>query len=256
MTPWFQETRHFRAAKAGDPRARAEIVEHHLPLARLLARRYRLSTESLEDVEQVACLALVRAVDAFDPTRGTAFATYAVPCILGAIKRYFRDHTWAVRVPRAVQELALRVERIDEQHLATEGRHATAAEAAAAAGVEVEAVLEARVACGARYSNSLDAPAHADDEGDLSLLDTLGRPDPALQGAVERVSLTTALKRLPAREQAVVRLYYQDDLTQAEIGERLGYSQMHISRILRRTIKRLRILAEEPPATQLGRTAA
>src|SRR5215210_3756273 len=142
-----EELRLLRAYHStGDPRARDAAVERFMPLARSLARRYRGGTEPLEDLEQVACLALVRAVDGFDPSRGTAFSSYAVPSIAGAIKRHFRDHGWSLRMPRDLQELAVRVERLSQQGAGATGTAPTAAEIAAQAGVCVEDVLEAREA--------------------------------------------------------------------------------------------------------------
>jgi RNA polymerase sigma-B factor len=223
-------------------------VERFLPLARSLARRYSGGSEPLEDLEQVACLALVRAVDGFDPTRGTAFTSYAVPSIAGAIKRHFRDNGWSVRVPRDLQELALRVERISDDLLAEGGHAATAARIAERAGdgIEVEDVLEAREAFRALHSDSLDRPrgAREDDEA-ASLLDTLGDSDLELGRAHDRAALAAVLDTLDERDRTIIRLYYRDELTQAEIGRRLGYSQMHVSRLLRQAVERLRLAAWE-----------
>jgi RNA polymerase sigma-B factor len=223
-------------------------VERFLPLARSLARRYSGGSEPLEDLEQVACLALVRAVDGFDPTRGTAFTSYAVPSIAGAIKRHFRDNGWSVRVPRDLQELALRVERISEDLLAEGGHAATAARIAERAGdgIEVEDVLEAREAFRALHSDSLDRPRgpREDDEA-VSLLDTLGDSDLEIGRAHDRAALAAVLDTLDERDRTIIHLYYQDELTQAEIGRRLGYSQMHVSRLLRQAVERLRLAAWE-----------
>ena len=218
-------------------------MERFLPLARSLARRYSGGSEPLEDLEQVACLALVRAVDGFDPTRGTAFTSYAVPSIAGAIKRHFRDNGWSVRVPRDLQELALRVERISEDLLAEGGHAATAARIAERAGdgIEVEDVLEAREAFRALHSDSLDQPRGSrEDEDSGSLLDTLGDADVELVRAHDRTAL-----------------YYKEELTQAEIGRKLGYSQMHVSRLLRQAVERLRLTAaqQEDQVTELVATA-
>ena len=223
-------------------------MERFLPLARSLARRYSGGSEPLEDLEQVACLALVRAVDGFDPTRGTAFTSYAVPSIAGAIKRHFRDNGWSVRVPRDLQELALRVERISEDLLAEGGHAATAARIAERAGdgIEVEDVLEAREAFRALHSDSLDRPRQARDDDDAaSLLDTLGDSDLEIGRAHDRAALAAVLDTLDERDRTIIHLYYQDELTQAEIGRRLGYSQMHVSRLLRQAVERLRLAAWE-----------
>jgi len=229
---------------SGDPRAREAAVERFLPLARSLARRYSGGGEPLEDLEQVACLALVRAVDGFDPTRGTAFTSYAVPSIAGAIKRHFRDNGWSVRVPRDLQELALRVERINDELVAETGHKATAVQLSERAGICIEDVLEAREAFRALHSDSLDQPRGArDDEDSGSLLDTLGDADLELMRAHDRTALYSVLDTLDERDRTIIRLYYKDELTQAEIGQRLGYSQMHVSRLLRRALNRLETAA-------------
>ena len=231
---------------SGDPRAREAAVERFLPLARSLARRYSGGGEPLEDLEQVACLALVRAVDGFDPTRGTAFTSYAVPSIAGAIKRHFRDNGWSVRVPRDLQELALRVERINEELVAETGHKATAVQLSERAGICIEDVLEAREAFRALHSDSLDQPRGArDDEDAGSLLDTLGDADLELVRAHDRTALYSVLDTLDERDRTIIRLYYKEELTQAEIGRRLGYSQMHVSRLLRQAVERLRLTATQ-----------
>ena len=226
-----------------------------MPLAESLARRYRRSSEPREDLEQVACLALVKAVDAFDVDRGTAFSSYAVPCISGAIKRYFRDHGWAVRVPRELQELALTIQRLDERHFGEAGRHATPTELAAAAGVDVEDILEAREAQRALYSDSLDQHRRCDEGDDASLLDTLGESDPELDRAVDRAALDSVLAQLDGRQRRIVELYYRDELTQAEIGRRIGCSQMHVSRLLRVAVTQMRAIAPAENRVSLGRAA-
>jgi RNA polymerase sigma-B factor len=232
----------------GDRRAREAAVERFLPLARSLARRYRGGGEPLEDLEQVAYLALVRAVDGFDPSRGTAFTSYAVPSIAGAIKRHFRDNGWSVRVPRDLQELALRVERLADEMLAETGHAPTAAQIAerAGVGIELEDVLEAREAFRALHSDSLDQPRGArEDDGATSLLDTLGDADLELGRAHDRAALESVLDTLDERDRTIIHLYYRGDLTQAEIGRRLGYSQMHVSRLLRQAVERLRLAASD-----------
>ena len=242
-----EELRLLRAYHStGDPRAREAAVERFLPLARSLARRYGGGSEPLEDLEQVACLALVRAVDGFDPARGTAFASYAVPSIAGAIKRHFRDHGWSVRVPRDLQELALRVDRVSEELLAETGHAPTATQIADRGGIGVEDVLEAREAFGALHSDSLDQPRGAREDDDAgSLLDTLGDADLEIGRAHDRAALAAVLDTLGERDRTIIHLYYQDELTQAEIGRRLGYSQMHVSRLLRQAVERLQRAAAE-----------
>jgi RNA polymerase sigma-B factor len=178
-----------------------------------------------------------------------------VPCISGAIKRYFRDSVWAVRVPRELQELALRIKRLDEEHFAETGRHATAAELAEAADVDVEAVLEAREAHRALQSASLDRPRRGEEDEAGSLVDTLGERDPELARVVDRVGFDSMLASLDERDRLIVRLYYRDELTQAEIGDRLGYSQMHISRLLRAAVSRLETIGSSAELDPLDRAA-
>ena len=253
-----QETKQlFRThQQTGARRDRDALIERFLPLARSLARRARRGSEPLEDLEQVACLALVRAVDAFDASRGIAFTSYAVPCITGAIKRHFRDRGWSARVPRELQELALRVERVHEELFAAAGTPPTPAQIAEQAGGEVEDVLEARAAYRALHADSLDQPrfSREDDDGDDcgSLLDTLGDRDIEIHRAFDRVMLEALLETLEQRERLIMRLYYQDELTQAEIGRRLGYSQMHISRLLHKATEQLKLAAaQDADATQV-----
>ena len=233
--------------RTGSRRDRDALVERFLPLARSLARRYRRGGEALEDLEQVACLALVRAVEGFDPSREIAFSSYAVPSITGALKRHYRDHCWSVRVPRDLQELAVRIERFNDEASAANGVSPTPAQIARRAGVSVEEVIEAREVYQALRAESLDQGRDSgDDDGRGTLLDTLDSRDTGIRRAFERVVLDSLLDTLEDRERLIVRLYYQHELTQAEIGRRLGYSQMHISRLLRDATERLaRAAAEE-----------
>ena len=182
--------------------------ERFLPLARNLARRYRRGGEPLEDLEQVACLALVRAVEAFDPARDVAFSSYVVPTITGALKRHHRDCGWSVRVPRDLQELAMRVQRLSEAAAAGSGVSPTAAQIAQHAGVSVEEVIEAREAYQALYADSLDQPRRSSDTDDesVSLLETIGTRDTGFEGAFDRVLLDSLLETLEERDRAIVRL--------------------------------------------------
>jgi RNA polymerase sigma-B factor len=222
----------------GDAIDRDAIVERFLPLARQLAAGYAHGTEPFDDLFQVACLALVRAVDRFDLERHTAFSSYAVPTILGELKRYFRDKTWAVRVPRDLQDLGLRVQRAAERMTVDLGRSPTIEELADAVDATPEEVLEAREAIGAYHATSLDVPRG--DEDDDTLADFLGRQDTGYQRAEQRALLDDLLRCLTLREREVVRLRFEEDLTQREIGDRVGVSQMQVSRILRESIARLR----------------
>ncbi len=224
--------------RSGSRRDRDAVIDRFLPLARSLARRYRRGAEPLEDLEQVASLALVRAVESFDPSRDVAFSSYAVPTITGALKRHYRDHGWSVRVPRELQELALRIQRLNEAASAT-GDSPTAGQVAQHAGVSVEEVIEAREAYQALHADSLDQPRQSHDDGRASLLDTIGTHDTAFRSAFDRVLLDSLLETLDERDQMIVRLYHLEELTQAEIGRRLGLSQMHISRLLRQATAKL-----------------
>jgi RNA polymerase sigma-B factor len=248
-------------------RERDALVERFLPLARSLARRYRRGSEPLEDLEQVASLALVKAVEGFDAARDTAFSSYAVPSIVGAIKRHFRDCGWAIHVPRDLQELALRVERLADELSGPTGTPPTAAAIAAHAGVGVEDVLEAREAYRALRSVSLDQPRGESGDDSSTLVDTLPAADSDIPRAFDRVAIDSLLAVLEPREQLIVRLYYEQDMTQSEIGRELGYSQMHVSRLLRQAIVQLAAAArddgpgparERParPAARRARTAA
>ena len=240
-----EEKRLFRAYhRTRDQRARDALIEQFLPLARSLARRYCRGPEPLEDLEQVASLALVKALEGFDPARGTAFSSYAVPSIVGAIKRHFRDYCWSLRVPRDLQELAVGLERLSEEMSGRTGASPTAAELADAAGVAIEDVLEARQAYHAQRPTSLDQPRNSEpDDGDC-LIDTLDAADTEIPDAIDRVMLDSLLATLDSRSRLIVRLYYLHDLTQAEIGQRVGCSQMHVSRLMRDAIAQLATTAQ------------
>jgi RNA polymerase sigma-B factor len=240
------EARLFHAARAGNRHAREELVESYLYLARRLARRYQRAGVAVEDLEQVASLALVKAIDAFDPTRGTRFSSYAVPCISGALKHYFRDYTWSVQVPAGLQELALRIQHHQDDVVAATGHHPTAAELAETAGVEVEDILEARFAHRAYRADLLSQPLGSEEGDEISLLDSLGELDAELERVVDRAALDAMLEQLDQRARLAVELYYRQELTQSEIADRLGCSQMHISRVIRAALAQLR--ATPPPS--------
>jgi len=233
--------------RTGDRRERDAVVEQFLPLARSLARRYQRGPEPLEDLEQIASLALVRAVESFDPSRDVAFSSYAVPTITGALKRYYRDHGWSVRVPRDLQELAMRIQKFNEAASAATGSSPTVAEIARHAGISVEDVIEAREAHQALHADSLDQPRRSsdDDAGGAALVDTIDSHDTSLRHAVDRVYLDSLLETLDERDRMIVRLYHLEELTQSEIGSRLGLSQMHISRLLRQATEKLSQAAAE-----------
>jgi RNA polymerase sigma-B factor len=224
----------------GDLAAREELVRRFIPLARQLAGRYRHSGESHEDLVQVACVGLIKAVDRYEPERGHGFTKYAVPTMLGELKRHFRDKGWAVRVPRATQELALKVSDALGTLPPKLGRAPRPRDVAEAIGEPVEHVLEAMEAATAYEATSLDAPrSGSSDDEDWSWGDSIS----AEERGYERVEIGEALRgtlvALPARERLILRLRFEEDLTQAEIAEALGISQMHVSRLLRRSLDRL-----------------
>jgi RNA polymerase sigma-B factor len=240
----------FARARTGDERAREQLAERYLPLARRLARRYQRSEEPLDDLEQVASLGLLKAIDRFDADRDVAFSSFAVPTILGEVKRHFRDRTWSVRVPRDLQELALRVDRAAAELSLERRRAPTVSELAEAVGATEEQVLEALRAAGAYHTGSLDAPrgGRADAElGGESLADALGEEEEGFERAEERATLAPLLAHVSHRERLVLVLRFGEDMTQAEIGERIGVSQMQVSRLIRQALVRLRAgLAERP----------
>ena len=210
-----------------------------MPLARSLARRYHRGEEPLEDLEQVAALGLLKAIRRFDPDRGSAFASFAVPTIVGELRRHFRDKGWAIRVPRDLQELALAVQRKVDVMTTEAGRPPTVEQLASSLGRDIEDVLEAREALRAMRPASLDRPSQAGDDEDESPLARIGDLDPGYERTDEAVTIGRLVRGLPDRERSILALRYGGDLTQSEIGERLGISQMHVSRLLRRTIEDL-----------------
>ncbi len=210
-----------------------------MPLARSLARRYHRGEEPLEDLEQVAALGLLKAIRGFDPDRGSAFASFAVPTIVGELRRHFRDKGWAIRVPRDLQELALAVQRKADAMATEMGRPPTVAQLAEKLGRDPEDVLEAREALRAMRPASLDRPSSGDEDEDESPIARIGGLDPGYERTDEAVTIGRLVRDLPDRERRILALRFGGDLTQSEIGERLGISQMHVSRLLRRTIEEL-----------------
>ena len=226
-----------RLRRRGDSRARSELAERYLPLARSLALRYRHTQEPIEDLMQVASVGLVKAIDRWDPERGTAFVSFAVPTIRGELRRYFRDCTWIVRPPRALQELALQVIRVRNQLWTAQGREPTVAELAAALGRPREEIVDAVAAAEGRHPVSLDAPA-ADGDGSAHL-DLRGDTDAALAAVNDRLLADHLVRSLDSRARAVLRMRFELDLRQWEIADRVGVSQMHVSRILRDSLATL-----------------
>jgi RNA polymerase sigma-B factor len=231
----------FRRSAGGDGQAREQLATRYMPLARSLALRYQRSTEPLDDLLQVASLGLIKAIDGFDPQREIAFSSYAVPTILGEIKRYFRDRTWAVRVPRGLQELSLRADRAVGKLAEDLHRQPSVGEIAAAVGCDEESVLEALQAGSAYRAVSFEAPRRTDDDA-TTLGDSIGIDESGFDRAEERAVLASLLGHITPRERAVLRMRFEEDMTQAEIGEVVGVSQMQVSRIIRQSLDRLRAL--------------
>jgi RNA polymerase sigma-B factor len=230
-------------ATSRDEGLRAELIEAHLGLAEYLARRFANRGEPLDDLVQVASTGLIKAVDRFEPERGLEFSTYATHTVVGELKRHFRDKGWAVRVPRRMQELHLRLSSIVATLNQDLGRSPTVAEIAQSAGVSEEEVLEAMEAGQAYRFTSLDAPAPGEDAG--SLATTLGEDDVHMAGVERRVALSPLIQQLPARQQKILHLRFFEGLTQSEIAARLGISQMHVSRLLARSLAQLREAATD-----------
>jgi RNA polymerase sigma-B factor len=237
------ELRLTSAKLSGDPRERAALIEELMPLARSLAWRFRTSKVPLEDLVQVACLGLVKAVDRFNPERGLRFSSFAVPTIQGELRRYLRDRTWRLHVPRALQELIVALGPVTDAMSGELQRSPTVAELATRLRVSPEAILDARQAGYSQFDHSLDVRAHED--GRESLADTLGEEDRELAGADRGITLQAWLAELPEREREILRRRFEEDLTQREIAEQFGISQMHVSRLLRRSLERLRARATE-----------
>ncbi|MDA8067802.1 MAG: SigB/SigF/SigG family RNA polymerase sigma factor [Actinomycetota bacterium] len=222
-----------------DETAREELVRRYLPLAHRLARRYRGAREPLDDLEQIASLGLVKAIDRYDPSRGIGFQHFAVPTILGELKRYFRDCGWAVHMPRGIQELALRVSHAERQLATRTGREPTYQEVAEFLEISVGEVLEAAEAAAAHHAVSLDTP-HDDGDGEAgTLADLLGEVDARYSLVNLAASLAPVAGRLSERDRRVLALRFAHDRTQSEIAQDVGVSQMQVSRILSRALAEL-----------------
>jgi RNA polymerase sigma-B factor len=243
--------RFFEYRETRDRRLRDQLIQEHLGLAIALARRFAGRGEAVDDLEQIATLGLLKAVERFEPERGLAFSTFATPTISGEIKRHFRDRSWSVRVPRALQELGLRLTATVGELTNEMGRSPTVAEISARLEVSPEAVLEAMEANRAFATQSLDASLPGDDR---TLGDTLGGEEPGLDQVEHEMVVNDLLATLPEREQTILRLRFFDGLTQTEIAARVGISQMHVSRLLSRSLQALRqgIEPEADEATNPG----
>ena len=228
-----------RRHKRGDAAARDELIERYMPLARSLALRYRRASEPLDDLVQVASVGLVKAVDRWDPDRGLAFSSYAVPTILGELRRYFRDATWDVRPARDLQELCLSVEEARESQWCELGRSPTVADIAERVDRSPEEVIEALQATEGRSVRSLDAPVHEEEGTSASAGDLLGTEDPEFERVEAGATIDRMTGILDERAREILRLRFQEDMLQSEIAERVGCSQMHVSRIIRSSLERL-----------------
>ena len=223
----------------GDARAREELIERYMPLARSLAMRYRRASEPLDDLVQVASVGLVKAVDRWDPDRGLAFSSYAVPTILGELRRYFRDATWDVRPARDVQELCISVEEARDALWIELGRSPTVGDLATHLDRPPEEVLEALQATEGRSLRSLDAPVHEEEGDSASAGDLLGQPDAEFDRVEAGITIERLTGILDDRAREILKLRFRDDLLQSEIAEQVGCSQMHVSRIIRSSLERL-----------------
>jgi RNA polymerase sigma-B factor len=232
------EQRLLRRYRDGDLRAREELARGFMPLACRLASRYRRTGEAQEDLEQVAYLGLLKAIDRYDPDLGP-FARYAVPNILGELKRHFRDKGWGVHVPRSLQERVLKVGEATEQLYGRLGRSPSPSDIAKHTGYTVEEVLEALDAGSAYTPAALDAPYAGDEDGARTLGDSLGAEDARYELVELGHTVAPAFRALPEREREILRLRFMEDLTQAEVAKRMGISQMHVSRLLSRSLDRL-----------------
>jgi RNA polymerase sigma-B factor len=236
-----------RFAVTRDLRDRERLVHRYLPLARYAANHYARRAEPFDDLVQVASVGLLKAIDRYDPGNGATFSSYALPTMLGELRRHFRDRGWAVRPPRTLQEHALVVERATAALTLRLGRSPTADEIARATGLEVEEVLDAREAVVAHTATSLSAPVGGD-EDDSELGDLMGAEDPGFARADDRATVEVLMRSLSRREREILRLRMDEDLTQSEIGRRLGLSQMHVSRLLRQILDKLHLAAASRPA--------
>jgi RNA polymerase sigma-B factor len=235
-----------RFVRDRDPAIREELVNRNLPFAKRLTRRYRGASESFDDLLQVASLALVKAVDRFDPERGIPFSAFASPTILGELKRHFRDRAWTVRVPRGLHDRIAQVDRAVSELTEKLQRSPSIGEIAERLELEPTDVLEVLEANHNRRPLSLDRPAGGDDTEETSPADWVGEEDKNFELVEGRVALDAALPHLDERERLVLRLRFVEDMTQSQIAERIGHSQMHVSRILRRALARIREQVREP----------
>jgi RNA polymerase sigma-B factor len=229
----------------GDEGARTELVERYMPLAKRLAARYKHTREPIEDLVQVASVALLGAIERFDLDRETSFSAFAVPTILGELKRHFRDHGWFLHVPRDLQERSAKVSRALDSLTTRRGHQPSVQELADKLDLDLEEVLEAMEARQAYDALSIDAPHRGADGDELTYADSLGKEDDRLELVDDKVAVSDALQKVSERERRLLHLRFQRGMTQSQIAERLGVSQMQVSRLLRQTLQRLREIAGE-----------
>ena len=233
----------------GDLRAREQLIEQYMSLVRSLARRYSYRGEQLEDLVQIGAIGLIKAIDRFDLDRGVELTTYATPNIIGEIKRHFRDRGWAVRVPRGLQELNVQLSKLIEQLTVQLGRSPTIPELAKAAGVEEEDVLEALESGRAYSSLSLSQGTGTEDGEEIDPLEMLGEVEHQYEVSEDRAVLAPGFKALDDRERTILHLRFFEGLTQSQIAAQVGISQMHVSRLIRRALEKIRdeIATDEEP---------
>ncbi len=239
----------------GDLAAREQLIEQYMSLVRSLARRYAYRGEQLEDLVQIGAIGLIKAIDRFDLDRGVELTTYATPNIIGEIKRHFRDKGWSVRVPRGLQELNVQLSRLIEQLTVQLGRSPTIPELAKAAGVEEEEVLEALESGRAYSSLSLSAGGGGHDEdGELDPLESIGTEEHEYEVSEDRAVLEPGWRVLDERERKILHLRFFKGLTQSQIAQQVGISQMHVSRLIRRSLEKIReeIAADEEPGRKVA----
>jgi RNA polymerase sigma-B factor len=224
----------------GDLQAREQLIEQYMSLVRSLARRYSYRGEQLEDLVQIGAIGLIKAIDRFDLERGVELTTYATPNIIGEIKRHFRDKGWSVRVPRGLQELNVQLSKLVEQLTVQFSRSPTIPELAKAAGVEEEEVLEALESGRAYTSLSLSVGGGGGDDDDLDPLESLGTEEHQYEVSEDRAVLAPGFKALDERERRILQLRFFDGLTQSQIAQQVGISQMHVSRLIRRSLEKIR----------------
>ena len=241
----------------GDEAAREELVGRFTPLTRSLARRYNRSSEPFEDLVQVAMLGLLKAIDRYDPERGFSFQSFAVPTVLGEMRRYFRDSGWALHVPRGSQERALKLRTVHEQLMDERGHAPTVEELAEYLDCETEQVLDSLQVLNAYDTVSLDAPRPGAADEDVTFAESIGEEDRRYDLVELDITVASALREITPRERAILRMRFVEELTQTQIAARVGISQMQVSRLLKRSLDQLRELADpqdgpgvEPPPTR------